>query len=345
MEDVIVYEKTDAEIALEINVIKRKTAQDVLTSAIEIGRLLCEAKAQIPHGAWGDWLRDNVSYSVSNANNMMRLYRERRRMDQIDLFGENDPDIFEGMNLSQAIALLELPSEERREFIEENNARDMSVRELQTAIREKKEADLRAEEAIRRAELAEERAKEAEAEATASEAKSEEADMLLEKLLSERNEALSELERMKDSPVPEEKIKELSSEIEKRFKENAEKKIKAAEKKAEKDIAAARGESAEAAKKAAEAFEKEKADIIAAEREKAKNEYADTIKALEDKLKAQAIAASPHLLAFRLHMESLKESYRKLSETVCAAESEDPETGSKLRAMLGQITSMLGGDN
>ncbi|MBQ8255176.1 MAG: DUF3102 domain-containing protein, partial [Clostridia bacterium] len=148
----LLAEEEAEKIACEINAIKRTTAQNVLASAIEIGRLLCEAKQRVSHGEWGAWLRDNVSYSVSNANNMMRLYREREKMQQIDLFGNNDLNMFEGLSLSHAIALLDVPAEERREFIEENNVSEMSVRELQAAIRAKEEAEKREKEALSEAE-------------------------------------------------------------------------------------------------------------------------------------------------------------------------------------------------
>ena len=109
MTDIIIQDQRTHEIAAEINALKRKTAQDVVRSAIEIGRLLCEAKDRVSHGEWGAWLQENVSYSTTNANNMMRLYKEYRAQDQLDIFGENGVDVFEGLNLSQAIALLELP--------------------------------------------------------------------------------------------------------------------------------------------------------------------------------------------------------------------------------------------
>ena len=55
-------------IAAEINMIKSQTAGIIETlsghirsGVYEIGRLLCEAKAAVPHGSWGEWLAENVN--------------------------------------------------------------------------------------------------------------------------------------------------------------------------------------------------------------------------------------------------------------------------------------------
>lgn len=47
-----------------------------LRHAIVCGRLLIEAKAQVPHGEWLDWLRANFNASERAAQGYMRLARE-----------------------------------------------------------------------------------------------------------------------------------------------------------------------------------------------------------------------------------------------------------------------------
>lgn len=318
----LLAEEEAEKIACEINAIKRTTAQNVLASAIEIGRLLCEAKQRVSHGEWGAWLRDNVSYSVSNANNMMRLYREREKMQQIDMFGNNDLNMFEGLSLSHAIALLDVPAEERREFIEENNVSEMSVRELQAAIRAKEEA--------------EEREKEALSEAEELKRQNEQ----MEQAVAEANEELFSLKTSVQGLKDDER-KALEAELKAKYKAEADKKIENAKKAADKKLEEAKKQSDEAAKKVLSDFEKEKEEIRRAEREKAEKESEARISALETQLRSAAIAASPLLTEFKVRMEAFQGEYRRMVEIVEKAEADQlPEAGN-LRAVLSKITEAL----
>ncbi len=320
--DDLVKEEEAEKIAHEINAIKRTTAQNVLASAMEIGRLLCEAKDRVPHGAWGAWLRDNVAYSVSNANNMMRLFRERQRMEQIDFFGNNDVDLFEGLGVSQAIALLDVPAEERKAFMEEHDVSNMSVRELQAAIKAREEAEDR------------ERAAMAEAEELRRQ------NQEMEQAVAEANEELFAL-KTSTAGLRDEEKKKLEDELKAKYKAEADKKIEAAKKTADKKIEEARKESEDAAKKAAEAFEKEKEEIRAAARAKAEAEAAERVAELESRLKASTIAASPYLTTFKVHMEAFQREYRAMCELTDTAEREDPAVGANLRSVLSRITEAL----
>ena len=66
-------QRTPELIAAEINHIKEETKRIVLNNSIEIGRRLTEAKLLIPHGQWGVWLKENVDYSKTTANNLMNI--------------------------------------------------------------------------------------------------------------------------------------------------------------------------------------------------------------------------------------------------------------------------------
>lgn len=139
-------------IAAEINQIKRSTAQYVLLQSIEIGRLLVEAKQAVPFGDWSGWLEVNCAYSQSNANNLMRIYKEYGEDSQMSFFETNKLELYGNLNRSQAVALLALPSDEREEFVRENDVEKMSVSELEDAIRkvkEESEEKLRAAESLR----------------------------------------------------------------------------------------------------------------------------------------------------------------------------------------------------
>ncbi|MCM3603216.1 DUF3102 domain-containing protein [Robertmurraya korlensis] len=128
-------------IASEINSIKEQTQKIFLLSSIEIGKRLVEAKHMLPHGEWGNWLEESVSYSQRTANNLMKIYEEYGK-DQLTLQGEVDnSQAISKLNYTQAVALLSIPSDEREEFINEHDLESMSTRELQLAIKEKKELE------------------------------------------------------------------------------------------------------------------------------------------------------------------------------------------------------------
>ena len=56
--------------------IKYQAERIYLAAAIEIGRRLTEAKAQLKHGEWGKWLEESVDFSQSRANKLMRIFKE-----------------------------------------------------------------------------------------------------------------------------------------------------------------------------------------------------------------------------------------------------------------------------
>lgn len=134
-----VTDRTPVVIATEINTIKRQAQTILLTSAIEIGRRLVEAKEMVPHGEWGTWLEENVDYKTSTANNLMRIAREYGD-NQLSMFGGKDLQALGNISYTQAVALLGVPDYEREEFVQEHDVENMSTRELQQAIKERNEA-------------------------------------------------------------------------------------------------------------------------------------------------------------------------------------------------------------
>ena len=130
--------RTADQVAADINKVKLNLAVAVVVSSIEIGRLLLEAKALVPHGEWGAWLAANVDFSESKAQSLMRRYKEFGD-GQIDMItGTSDLDFFAFLSDSQMDALLALPKLERREFVEEHREElesgEMSVRDMKAEI-------------------------------------------------------------------------------------------------------------------------------------------------------------------------------------------------------------------
>lgn len=151
-------ERTISMVTVEIKTLQKQAQQVVLGYAIEIGRRLTEAKAMLPHGAWGDWLRDEVEYSKSTANNFMRIF-DAYGSDQMGLFGaEAKSQALGNLSYTKALRLLAIPEEEREEFVEAHNVEDISTRELDRLIKERDEARAEKTEALERAAAADEKA-------------------------------------------------------------------------------------------------------------------------------------------------------------------------------------------
>lgn len=127
------------QLAVEIITFDRQAKITAVSCAIEIGERLLEAKDFVPHGEWGMWLKENVNYSQSTANNFMRLYKE---------YGNNQGNLFTtltnsqtimNLDVSKALALTVLPPEEREEFVAEHDVEQMSTRDLKEALQENRE--------------------------------------------------------------------------------------------------------------------------------------------------------------------------------------------------------------
>lgn len=127
----LITERSTDVIAAEINAIKYQTQNMMLQASSEIGKRLIEVKEQLPHGEWGKWLKDNVEYSQSTANNLMQIHLEYSANSQA----------FGNLSYSKAVALLGIDIEEREAFIQENNVDEMSTRELQKTIKEKQKLE------------------------------------------------------------------------------------------------------------------------------------------------------------------------------------------------------------
>lgn len=130
----------------EIRYLDRQAKRLVLGHAIEIGRRLTEAKALVPYGGWGDYIKDEIGYSQSTANNFMRIFEEYGAS-QIGLFGpEAESQTLGNLPYTKALKLLAIPAEERENFVEANDVESMSTRELDKAIKERDDARKLAEE-------------------------------------------------------------------------------------------------------------------------------------------------------------------------------------------------------
>lgn len=154
--------RTIGMVTQEINQLTAQAQRLILGHAIEIGRRLTEAKQMLSHGEWGKWLKEEIHYSKSSANNMMRIF-DAYGSTQMGLFGpEAKSQTFGDLEYSKALALLSVPAEEREQFAQEVDAEHISVRQLKAAIQERDAAQKQAAEAAAEWELAKEALREKE---------------------------------------------------------------------------------------------------------------------------------------------------------------------------------------
>ena len=305
-------------ITSEIKDICRQAQSMALMYAVEIGRRLTEAKELLPHGQWGEWLKNEVEFSERSARNFMKLFSEYGST-QLSLFSVSlNRQTFADLPYSKALALLAVPEEEREAFAEEVKADEKSVRELQQAIKERDQAKKQLEEL------------------------SAERDQLVKKLDVQKevsqnvaqnaHEALKENEVLKEKfSKSEGKLKELRKEL-KEAKENPTVSDEVLQKIRAESEETVRKELEEVSQKAMSEVQEK---ISAAEQradaaENAKKEAEGTAEDLRKKLKL----ANPKVTVFKTLFEDLQETYAKLQVVYHEIIDESPELAKGLQAAL-----------
>lgn len=116
---------------IEADILAQK--RTIGASIVFIGRALIEAKGQLSHGQWGEWLKNRVNFSQSTAENYMHIAKE---------FGEGSALL--NLPYSKVLALLSVPKDEREDFAKEYEVEDKSVSQIKQLIKERDEAQRRA---------------------------------------------------------------------------------------------------------------------------------------------------------------------------------------------------------
>ncbi len=336
-------ERTADTVALEIRTLQRQAQGVLLSYAIEIGRRLEEAKGMLPHGEWGDWLKRELDYSQSTAQNLMRVFREYGD-DQMSLFGAAAKSQALGnLTYTKALKLLAIPDEvEREQFVETHDVDSMSTRELEKTIKELNEtkkalAQAEDHEQLMAAELAlkeenlQKKIKELENKTESQQAAVDTARKQRDKVAEELEKAREELNELRSKPIEaavmdqealdkiraeaveeaSEKIAELQeqmSKIEKR-KAEAEEQLKKVHADAQQEIDALRKEAA---------------------REKERAEKAE---------KTAKVAANRNMEQFSILFQQTQDNVNRMVESM-AHESE--ENRQKMRNALSALASAIG---
>ena len=127
----VVQERTLPVIASEILFIESQVARTALEGAIQIGLKLKEAKEQVEHGQWENWCHENLNYSKSKTEKLMRIASEYGDENSIYAKTYTCTDL----SISKALSLLQVPEEEVKNFSENNDVESMTVKELNDKIK------------------------------------------------------------------------------------------------------------------------------------------------------------------------------------------------------------------
>ena len=87
---------TPNELVIKIKDYMKQTSQNI----IEIGKLLIQAKKQVPHGDWADWLASNIDFSIRTADRFMKC--AERFSNWTPASNLNSSQMFELLALKQA---------------------------------------------------------------------------------------------------------------------------------------------------------------------------------------------------------------------------------------------------
>lgn len=320
------------ETAIRINLIKAQAQRFMLSCAMEVGRELLHAKSLLPHGEWGDWLKQKVNYSKSTANNLMKIYEE---------FGSRQETFFEAspnlqalgdLSYTKAVALLGVGEDEREEILKEHSVEELSTREFDKIIKEKRQLEQEkkeTEEKVRALQL-----KEAVANREKESLKKEKEDVMVtlnalkNELQEEKEKKIAAADAFKKDEELEEKItlmeaqgalndKKLESkqeqitQLEQRLKELLENPI---------EVTAALVPNEEEIEK-----------IRQEEREKAQKEVEDAAK------KCSSLEKKMVLVGISTRLEKLQRDFWELKEAITAGE----ETGDLKKKLLAKVQGIL----
>lgn len=345
----MVQKREIAVITMEIRTLHKQAQQLILGYAIEIGRRLAEAKAQLPHGSWGAWLKDEVEFSQSTANNFMRIF-EAYGAEQLGLFGpEANSQTLGNLPYTKALQLLAIPAEEREDFAKDNDVENLSSRQLEQLIRERDEAERLRKEAEEKTADLEEKLDQMEQELEdgiedARRTAVQEAENLRASLDQER---LKSAQANKDYVAALEEKNKLTAQLEKAKAAAASAKDKLKKLQDEPPVVSPeileqmRQEATKAAQEAAaEDLETRLAD--AAARAQAAEKAAQEARDAEAKARKKLELSAPEVAQFQVYFAGWQEQFNKMLELLGGVQA---ETADKLRAaagsVLGQMASLM----
>lgn len=320
-------------------------AQQAGMSVIEIGKRLHEAKICLPHGEWGNWLKNEVNFSERAAQNFMRIAREYQNPQLLTDMGNST---------TKALLLLTLPAEEREEFVAEPHIIDgevktvaeMTTKEMEELTKELAAERVEKEKLQSQLNLFQDEAQKERDDAVdfaIREMESKMEHLYDQKKLAEEGEKeaakrVKELERELDEMrmAKEQVTIQDASELEKVRAEAEKKATDAMKLKLEQ-------EKANANKYKAQAQEAERAIEVYEQAQREAEEAALRAKTELEKMKAEMekkakVNASSVVAVFKVHFEAVQTEMDKMKECIGQA---DTEEAAKLRAALKALCSKV----
>ena len=327
--EISIENKSTEQLTAEVNVRYRQAEQLAGMSAMmlaDAGRRLIEIKARIPHGQFETWCADNLEFSKSKAEKMMKL--AERVADENSLFSKTET--FTDIGISRVWALLAAPEEVAAEVIETNDVESMTVRELKAElarVKEEKEA------AERKAEM--------------SDRSNDDIRKELASMQRKLSETVSEKEFAEMQAAAQAQKEDLTKELSEAKAEAADiqaKLDKAKEdlkkqKAKQKDLEAARDEEV---KKAIEGKTAEIEEQAAARAREASQELLDRtqrqvgdLQEYIEKLEAEkAKLSNTSLMEFKVYVDQLQDIYFKICDIITEENQRDEATGAKMQTAL-----------
>lgn len=303
----VVQERTLPVIASEILFIESQVARTALEGAIQIGLKLKEAKEQVEHGHWEKWCHENLNYSKSKTEKLMRIASEYGDENSIYAKTYTCTDL----SISKALSLLQVPEEEVKNFSENNDVESMTVKELNDKIKA-----LESEKEMRAVEV---------------NVLTEEYEKRLTAADEELEHIKNELTELQDSTADPDALADLEAKLEKAKEKEKKLKEEMKQEKESRDL-----QIQQAVEEKADQMRKEAEQAAAgrlSEAESLNTELAEKLDHLEKKLESRT---DESLLLFKLKSDQLQEVFRECLHA--ADEAGNPKLKQALKGLMQKLT-------
>lgn len=303
----VVQGRTLPVIASEILFIESQVARTALEGAIQIGLKLKEAKEQVEHGQWENWCHENLNYSKSKTEKLMRIASEYGDENSIYAKTYTCTDL----SISKALSLLQVPEEEVKNFSENNDVESMTVKELNDKIKA-----LESEKEMRAVEV---------------NVLTEEYEKRLTAADEELEHIKNELTELQDNTADPDALADLEAKLEKAKEKEKKLKEEMKQEKESRDL-----QIQQAVEEKADQMRKEAEQAAAgrlSEAESLNTELTEKLDHLEKKLESRA---DESLLLFKLKSDQLQEVFRECLQA--ADEAGNPKLKQALKSLMQNLT-------
>lgn len=333
--------KSVEELAIEANQYYAQAeavANVALMYMAQAGARLEVIKEKLPHGEFGNWCKNNLNFSHSKADKMMKLSQKMR--DEKSIFSNSES--ITNIGITKVWALLSAPEDVAEQLVENPDAAEMSTREFKDEIKRLKEEKQRLEE------------EKAELESGLESEKKHSNDLSVSvRVLNNRLDVANEkIEQLKSEPIVDEEASLRNEELEAEIKRlNTLKDEAASERDKLNEKLAKEKEKAKALKKnmdeeigkqveAAKAEAKEEALIEARkesdELQAAYEESQRNIEKLERQLQQNS---NESLIEFKIKCNLLQLDFNSALESIDGVD--DPEQSNKMKMALGAVLDAM----